>query len=176
MNVRDAIVTSARQLGYESVKDKQLTCISDFVSGKDVIVSLPTGYGKTMCYTCLPMVFDLLHQCKSPFSIVLVISPLNALMSDQVMTLQSKGVRAVKLSACSDDVETGITEEVATGKYQVLFSSPESIFSKEWRDVFQSSTFKERLVGIVVDEAHCIQKWYVAIRVAYGYATVHLCS
>jgi len=49
-------------------------------------------------------------------------------------------------------------EEATTGKYQVIYLSTESIFQKEWCDVFQSSAFKERLVGIAVDEAHCIQK------------------
>ena len=107
-----------------------------------------------MCYACLPMLFDLLDQRDYPYSVILVISPLNALMSDQLTILQSKGLHAAKLSECTDDMEARMIEEVTTGKYQVIYLSPESIFQKEWCDVFQSSAFKERLVGIAVDEAH----------------------
>jgi len=58
-----------------------------------------------MCYACLPMVFDLLHQLDYPYSVILVISPLNALISDQVTILQNKRLRATKLSECTDDME-----------------------------------------------------------------------
>jgi len=60
-------------------------------------------------------------------------------MSDHVTILQSKGLRAAKLSERTDDTEAGMIEEVTTGKYQVI---TESIFQKEWCDVFQSSAFK----------------------------------
>ena len=64
------------------LKPEQRTSIFQFASGSDVFVSLPTGYGKSLCYTLLPPVFDLLRGVKEK-SIVLVVSPLLALMKDQ---------------------------------------------------------------------------------------------
>ncbi len=75
-------------LGY-TLKPEQKACIVQFASGNDVFVSLPTGYGKSLCYTLLPLVFDLLRGVKGK-SIVMVVSPLLALMKDQVRSITEK--------------------------------------------------------------------------------------
>ena len=71
-------------MGYEGMKSEQLQIIEAIVTGHDVFGVLPTGYGKSLCYACLPLVFDCLLQKSNGFSIVLVVSPLVALMKDQV--------------------------------------------------------------------------------------------
>ena len=72
----------ASSLGYTSLKDEQLKVLSSFIAGNDVFAALPTGYGKSLCYACLPGVFDLLLSTSN--SVVVVITPLTAIMKDQV--------------------------------------------------------------------------------------------
>ena len=91
-----AIATAAHSLGY-MLKPEQRTSIFQFASGSDVFVSLPTGYGKSLCYTLLPSVFDLLRGVKEK-SIVLIVSPLLALKKDQVASISEKDLSAVFIS------------------------------------------------------------------------------
>jgi ATP-dependent DNA helicase RecQ len=75
-------------LGYTCLKDEQKKALHSFVSGKDVFVSLPTGYGKSLCYALLPIVFNKIRGIAESRSIVMVVSPLIALMKDQSVSLQ----------------------------------------------------------------------------------------
>ena len=90
--ISSSVDTATRILGYSSLKDKQKEAIVTFVSGKDVFVALPTGYGKSLCYGCLPGAFDILRKTERK-SIAIVISPLNSLMNNQVASFSSKGVQ-----------------------------------------------------------------------------------
>lgn len=126
--------------------------IKRFISGSDVFVSLLTGSGKLLCYWVLPGAFDLLKQTDG--SVVLVVSPLIALMKDQVERLKVKGVKAVY---GGDQCEM---ELFFQGHYQLVFLSPESLLtSSKWRDVLMSDAYQRNLVIVVVDEAHCVKKW-----------------
>ena len=73
---------AARSLGYQTLKDHQLLVVSSLVKGSDVFGVLPTGYGKSLCFTLLPFVFDKLLGTNN--SIVIVITPLTAIIKDQV--------------------------------------------------------------------------------------------
>ena len=70
-------------LGYRELKKKQEEIILRFISGNDVFGVLPTGFGKSLCYTCLSGIFDVLLE-NPGYSIVVVVSPLTAIMKDQV--------------------------------------------------------------------------------------------
>ena len=74
-----------QKLGYTKLKPEQMNVIISFLSDRDVFAVLPTGFGKTLCYACLPLVFDKLSRTKevNP-SIVLVLTPLNVIIRDQV--------------------------------------------------------------------------------------------
>ena len=76
--INKAVRMATTKLGYASLKDKQIQVITEFASGRDDFAALPTGYGKSLCYDCLPRVFDKLQSTKG--SIVVVVSPLSALM------------------------------------------------------------------------------------------------
>ena len=90
----DAAIVSAMQVfGLESLKHQQREAIREFVSGRDVFVSLPTGFGKSYCYALLPTVFDNLRTDKE-LSIMLCVSPLTALMMEQRDKLCTQGVPA----------------------------------------------------------------------------------
>ena len=72
----------ARKIGYTELKDLQMEVILSFVLGNDVFAILPTGFGKSLCYACLPGLFDLLYKPQDT-SIVIVVTPLIAIMEDQ---------------------------------------------------------------------------------------------
>ena len=85
---------AARWMGYSTLRQHQIEAVSLFMSGRDVFVSLPTGSGKSLCYCILPGMFDAIQQwCSS--SIVIVVSPLIALMKDQVRAMVERNVSAV---------------------------------------------------------------------------------
>ena len=77
-----AIQKSAESMGYSAIKDKQKEVLLNVLSGNDVFAVLPTGYGKSMCYACLPKAWDCLLQTEG--CIVIVVTPLLAIIKDQV--------------------------------------------------------------------------------------------
>ena len=130
----------------------------------------PTGSGKSLCYCLLPLAFDFLRRKKreeeenpdpdtctaSPKSIVLVVSPLIALMKNQVKAMQERNVS----SLYAGDMDEKARHEVCSGKYQLIFISPESLTSSDWwRDVLLSPVYQDNLVGFVIDEAHLVKQW-----------------
>ena len=160
LDVNVIIKKAAAEIGYFELKVEQENIIKQFVSGNDVFVCLPTGFGKSLCYSCLPLVFDMLNGQSLPWSTIIVVSPLVALMEDQITSLKDKGISAVKTLHSSDSVSDDQRNLIMNGKFQVIFTSPELLLTdKEWGDVFQSCTFSSRLVGFIVDEAHCVKKW-----------------
>ena len=80
--IRQACKAVGTSLGYQTLKDEQLEVMVRFIRGEDVFAVLPTGFGKSLCYACLPGVFDALYS--SSGSVVVVISPLTAIIKDQV--------------------------------------------------------------------------------------------
>ena len=85
LELDSAIMQASQQLGYATIRPDQITAIKSFMEGLDVFISLPTGSGKSLCFFVLPYAFDYLY--KRVGSIVVVVSPLIALMKDQVSTL-----------------------------------------------------------------------------------------
>ncbi len=138
--IEDAIVAAADVLGYQALRPKQQEAVHAFVSGHDVFVSLPTGSGKSLCYTMLPIVFDRVRGLTdSPASILIVVSPLISLMKDQMNSLRSKGLSAVY---AGDAREEGKLEDVRHGKCQILLISPESLLTSfMWREMLCSQEF-----------------------------------
>ena len=86
MEITAIAQTAANELGYRQLKPEQADVIEAFVKGRDVFAVLPTGYGKSLCYGCLPLVFDRLHDGEER-SIVVVVSPLIAIMKDQASSV-----------------------------------------------------------------------------------------
>jgi ATP-dependent DNA helicase RecQ len=100
------------------------------------------------------MVFDSIQQRKG--SIVVNISPLIALMKDQVATFLSKGVSAVRAGDC----HISTSQKIMEGEYQLVFFSPEAILCRrKWRKMLLTEVYQEKLVGLLIDEAHCVKKW-----------------
>ncbi len=83
--ISTSIVEAARELGYPIMKpEQQLDVTIAFVEGRDLFTVLPTGYGKSLCYSILPYTFDKLANKERGFSIIIVVTPLVVIMKDQV--------------------------------------------------------------------------------------------
>ena len=156
------------------VKDKQLEAIKAVYDCKDVFLWLPTGYGKSLCYQCLPFLFD--HKLKrvdlppKERSVCLVVSPLVSLMVDQVVNLRAKGVRAAILSGNKgiDKVLLATDKEIRDGGYSLLYSAPEAILCDKWREMLIEAPLCNQMVTITIDEAHCVSQWLVSILIDVG--------
>ena len=95
----NALAIAAQALGYSTLKDKQIEVVRKFLEGHDVFGVLPTGYGKSICFACLPLIFDHLSGLKES-SIVIVVAPLVAIMKDQVCSTWSCLLYHVILYVC----------------------------------------------------------------------------
>jgi ATP-dependent DNA helicase RecQ len=149
-----AILKAASEVGYSPLKEHQKACIESFMNGNDVFVVLPTGYGKSACYACVPRAIDLYQNRKDEdSSIIIVVSPLTSLMKDQVENFKMRNISAEYID---QDSPAATKHNARDGKYSILFMSPELLVSS-WRNLF--SSHEKRLVGLIVDEAHCVVKW-----------------
>ncbi len=136
----------------------QQTLLRKFFQGQNVYFSAPTGYGKSLVFQAMPIIADYLRVETLFTSIILIISPLKALMQDQVSHLQSLGLNAVAVTEDADDELIDLIKEFCSPNF--IYISPESMLSiKKWRDILQSENFKEHCIGVVFDEAHCISHW-----------------
>ena len=155
-SVESVVETVTSGLGYATLKKEQKDAILSFVAGRDIFVALPTGYGKTICYCCLPMVYDQLKGRTG--SIAVIISPLIALMNDQVHKLTTASeLSCARIGQSSDD-----DRKIMDGKYQLVYVSPEALLSKwKWRKMLLTDVYQRNLVAIIIDEAHCVRNWLV---------------
>ena len=135
--------------GYDSFRGQQWDIINHTLDGRDSIVLMPTGGGKSLCYQ--------IPGLMSEQGFAIVISPLLALMNDQIDALQQNGVPAMALNSEKTDTENRQTVDLLMqGKIKLLYISPEKLLSEidRW-----SSGITERICLFAVDEAHCISQW-----------------
>ncbi|XP_065917561.1 ATP-dependent DNA helicase Q1-like [Dysidea avara] len=150
------ILDVAEKMGIANLKPKQLEAISAFLSGRDVFVSLPTGYGKSIIFALLPPIFNRIRDCND--SLVVCISPLASLEMDLTEKFRSRGINAVFVGEQQKD--WGQRRRVLDGNVEIVFTSPENIIcNKIYRNMLRSEVYKKRLVALVVDEAHCVKTW-----------------
>ena len=141
----------------ETLLPEQEEGIRAFIEKGDVFINLPTGFGKSLVYQSLPIVFDVLNGNSRGTSILLVISPLIALMEDQMKKLTDLGIPAISLAG-TDDPE--LIQQVMNGNYLLVYCSPEFVLSTmSGRGILADSYFRDILIGVAVDEAHCITQW-----------------
>ena len=160
---------SERRTPDLKLRTKQPEALKAVVQQKrDVLAVLPTGYGKSLIYQLLPSMFNFLLYGGKYCSIAIIVSPLTALMMDQVEKITKQGQSAAIIHAkCSEaDKETGIevqgdsVENVLCGHVSIVFAHPEVFISnKKCQEILLSDVYQKNVVCVVADEAHCIVDW-----------------
>ncbi|WP_153557296.1 RecQ family ATP-dependent DNA helicase [Roseimaritima sediminicola] len=150
------LMQSARRVlrevfGHDDFRGFQADVIARLLDGRHAMVLMPTGGGKSLCY----QIPALLADEDSP-DLVLVLSPLIALMKDQVDALRRKGVDATFINSSLDAATRRERyEQIAEGKYRLVYVTPERFRKTSFRDVVQ----RRRIRLLAVDEAHCVSQW-----------------
>src|SRR3954468_22015710 len=141
-----------KRFGHESLRPGQSEVISDVFAGRPVIAVMPTGAGKSLCYQLPAIVLG------ERGGVTLVVSPLIALMKDQVDVLKARGVSAVALtSAAGSEEQRDILDGIRAGAFTLIYVAPERFRSPRFVEALQASA--SRIALVAIDEAHCISEW-----------------
>lgn len=136
-----------RHFGFADFRHGQLPAVEGVLNGRDVVLVMPTGSGKSLCFQLPALLFD---------GVTLVVSPLIALMKDQTDALERRGIPSTFINSSLDGREAAFRmEEMRNGKYKLVYVAPER---------FRNQAFMEALAEIkvsliTVDEAHCVSQW-----------------
>ena len=137
--------------GYDQFRPGQAKIISEAVQNKDLLIIMPTGGGKSLC-------FQLPALLKPGLSVV--VSPLIALMQDQVDSLLDNGIGATFLNSTLSWQELQSREKaIISGKIKLLYVAPERLLNEKFIPFLDFLAFKVGISAFAIDEAHCVSEW-----------------
>jgi ATP-dependent DNA helicase RecQ len=146
--------------GYNHFRDNQIDIIEHLIAGKDAMVLMPTGGGKSLCFQ-IPAI--------ARPGVGIVVSPLIALMQDQVDALLQLGVKAAFLNSSLDSQEAWrVEQKLVKGELDLLYVAPERLLMPRFLQLLESTT----LALFAIDEAHCVSQWGHDFRPEYTQLSV----
>ena len=156
--------------GYARFRGAQADIVQHVVAGGDALVLMPTGGGKSLCYQVPAIVRHRAGQ-----GVAVVVSPLIALMHDQVGALHEAGVNAAFLNSTLDADQTRHVErELLAGRLTLLYAAPERILTPRFMGMLASLKERGLLSLFAIDEAHCVSQWGHDFREEYlGLSALH---
>ena len=136
-----------KTFGYENFRHHQSDIIQCLLNNEDALVLMPTGGGKSLCYQIPAMIRE---------GVGIIISPLIALMQDQVDSLQQLGIRAAFLNSSMDASAQQATEKLLiNGEIDLLYVAPERLMTNKMLSLLEHAS----IALFAIDEAHCVSQW-----------------